>query len=216
MGGHDVDLDTLPLVMFHSSLKHGKQGKMVNPLWIRLQSYLFAPLSCLLVTLGWQLFLHPRHSFRTGRFEELAAMAVRYAVLGHFCSVYGAGAALLGYLFYVWVGGVYIFTNFAVSHTHLPVLQDDEDVSWVRYASDHTMNVHPGALGWVNWWMSYLNFQIEHHLFPSMPQFNHPIISPRVRAFFEKHGLKYDQRSYFPAMYDTFKNLDKVGRDDYI
>lgn len=27
----------------------------------------------------------------------------------------------------------------------------------------------------VNWWMSYLNFQIEHHMFPSMPQFRHPV-----------------------------------------
>ena len=43
---------------------------------------------------------------------------------------------------------------------------------------------------WVDWWMSYLNYQIEHHLFPSMPQFNHPIISPRVKALFEKHDVR--------------------------
>lgn len=66
---------------------------------------------------------------------------------------------------------------------------------------------------WCNWWMSYLNFQIEHHLFPSMPQFRHPIVSPRVKALFEKHGLKYDQRPYFTAMSDTFKNLHNVGYD---
>lgn len=73
------------------------------------------------------------------------------------------------------------------------------------------MNVEPGPFNFINWWMGYLNFQIEHHLFPAMPQFRHSQISPRVKAFFEKHGLKYDQRSYFEAMRVTFKNLHNVG-----
>eukprot|EP01035_Chromulina_nebulosa_P022858 gene22858-29605_t len=72
-----------------------------------------------------------------------------------------------------------------------------------------------GPLKWVNWWMSYLNFQIEHHLFPSMPQFRHPLISKRIKALFEKHGLVYDQRSYFEAISVTFENLDKVGIDAF-
>ena len=49
-----------------------------------------------------------------------------------------------------------------------------------------------------------------------MPQYRHPIISPRVRALFEKHGLKYDQRSYKQALYVTFQNLDKVGMDVFL
>jgi fatty acid desaturase len=53
------------------------------------------------------------------------------------------------------------------------------------------MNVTPGTGGWVNWWMSYLNYQIEHHLFPSMPQFRHPQVSPRVKELFKKHNVEY-------------------------
>jgi fatty acid desaturase len=86
----------------------------------------------------------------------------------------------------------------------------------VRYAAIYTMNVHPGPMKFISWWMSYLNFQIEHHLFPSMPQFRFPIISPRVKALFEKHGLKYDQRSYGEAMAATFRNLHKVGNDVFL
>ena len=78
------------------------------------------------------------------------------------------------------------------------------------------MNVSPGPLNFVNWWMSYLNFQIEHHLFPSMPQFRHPIISPRVKKFFEEHGLVYDQISYFEIVKITFKNLSKVGKEVFL
>ena len=49
-----------------------------------------------------------------------------------------------------------------------------------------------------------------------MPQYRHPIIAPRVRALFEKHGLVYDQRSYTQALYVTFQNLDKVGMDVFL
>ena len=41
----------------------------------------------------------------------------------------------------------------------------DEDVHWMEYAATYTIDIAPNPL--TNWWMSYLNFQIEHHLFPS-------------------------------------------------
>ena len=59
--------------------------------------------------------------------------------------------------------------------------------------------------------MANLNFQIEHHLFPSMPQFQHQHISPRVKAFFEAHGLHYDVRPYFSCLKQTLENLHDVG-----
>ncbi len=59
--------------------------------------------------------------------------------------------------------------------------------------------------------MAYLNFQIEHHLFPSMPQYNHPKIAHRVKALFEKHGVEYDVRPYVTCLADTYRNLLAVG-----
>ena len=67
----------MPLMMFNEEVKNGKQGKMLNKYtkhWIRFQAILFAPVICLLVGAGWQFYIHPRHSFRTGRYHELAAM----------------------------------------------------------------------------------------------------------------------------------------------
>merc|ERR1711924_44764 len=69
------------------------------------------------------------------------------------------------------VAASYIFTNFSLSHTHLPVTEADEFVHWVEYAAKHTTNISPSPL--CNWWMANLNFQVEHHLFPAMPQFQH-------------------------------------------
>jgi len=211
--GHDVDLNTLPLVAFTE--KVAKRLGMPTRIWIRFQAFLFPVLTTLLVALGWQLYLHPRHIIRTKNIYEGLSLLIRYAafcgfVIPHFGFTHSLGL----YLLYNWIGANYIFINFAVSHTHLPVVPaNDTQVDWVRYAAYHTMNVHSGPFKCIDWWMSYLNYQIEHHLFPSMPQFRHPKVSQYVQILFAKHGLKYDQRSYVDSLAVTFQNLHRVGAD---
>lgn len=209
--GHDVDLDTLPLVAFTDKII--KKIGFPLKVWIRLQAILFPVVSCFLVAMGWQFYLHPRHIIRIKNGKEALALITRYALFYFlFVPTFGLGGTIKLYCLYNAVAADYIFLNFAVSHTHLPTVpKDDTEVDWVQYAAFHTMNVKPGPFNFINWWMSYLNFQIEHHLFPSMPQYRHPIVSKRVKALFDKHGIKYDQRGYIEAMKVTFQNLHKVG-----
>jgi fatty acid desaturase 2 (delta-6 desaturase) len=211
--GHDVDLNTLPLVAFTEKIV--KRAGLPQKVWVRLQAFLFPVVITLLVALGWQFYLHPRHIVRQKNIPEAVSLAARFGVFFAFIvPKFGLSNAWYLYLAYNWIAANYIFINFAVSHTHLPTVpKEDTQVDWVRYAAIHTMNVEPGPFNFVDWWMSYLNYQIEHHLFPSMPQFRHPQISPRVRALLEKHGLKYDQRNYIDAMRVTFTNLHNVGVD---
>lgn len=75
------------------------------------------------------------------------------------------------------------------------------------------MNVSPGPFHIVTWVMGYLNYQIEHHLFPAMPQFRNRLIAPRVKALFRKHGLPYHEMSWCSALEATFLNLDHVGKE---
>lgn len=43
----------------------------------------------------------------------------------------------------------------------------------------------------------WLNYQIEHHLFPDMPMRKYQQMQPRVRALCAKHGIVYTQESVF-------------------
>merc|ERR1712178_539535 len=140
---------------------------------------------------------------------ELMWMGVRYALWHAAFGCMGLGASVRLYAVYVAIGATYIFPNFAVSHTHKDVVPKTKHISWSLYSANHTTNC---SNHWfVNWWMAYLNFQIEHHLFPAMPQYRHAFIAPRVKELFEKHGLVYDNQPYFKAMSITLKNLHKVG-----
>jgi fatty acid desaturase len=210
---HDVDLRTLPLLAFTEKVV--KRAGMPQKLWIRVQAFMFPLLTCFLVASGWQFYLHPRHMLRTKQWGELVTLVVRYALwFKLFVPMFGVAGAFKLYFFYNTFAADYIFTNFAVSHSHLPTVpKEDTEVDWVQYAAIHTMNCKPGPFNFINWWMSFLNFQIEHHLFPCMPQYNHPVVSKRVQALFAKHGVKYDQRGYLESLKVTFQNLHQVGSD---
>ena len=203
--GADPDLQTLPLLAFHKII--GKKG---NKSWLKLQAPLFfGGVITTLVAWGWQFVQHPHHALRVHNYMELFWMAVRYMLWHQTFGYMGLGASLRLYAWYVCVGSTYIFINFAVSHTHKDVVPKTKHISWSLYSANHTTNCSNNFL--VNWWMAYLNFQIEHHLFPSMPQYNHPKICHRVKALFEKHGVEYDVRPYFVCMQDTYRNLWAIG-----
>merc|ERR1719231_1232569 len=207
--GADPDLQTLPLVAFHKII--GKKGPKV---WLAMQAPLFfGGVITSLVAFGWQFVMHPNHALRVKNYMELMWMVLRY-VGWHACFRHMSIGQSLGlYFYYLAVGATYIFTNFAVSHTHKDVVPKEKHISLALYSANHTTNCSDNWF--VNWWMAYLNFQIEHHLFPSMPQYNHPIISPRVKALFEKHGVEYDVRPYTECLRVTYVNLWAVGHHDY-
>lgn len=108
----------------------------------------------------------------------------------------------------MWLVSLYLFVNFALNHTFLPVTT--EPTHWVEYSLIHTADVVQEP--WCNWWMGYLNHQIEHHLFPTMPNFRLPMIRDRVRALAEKHNIPYVVHSYTEALRKTFTNLSDVAK----
>jgi len=130
---HDVDLDTLPLVAFNEKIAQKAKHPLLKA-WLRNQALLFTPVSCLLVALGWQYYLHPRHIVRTKRMHtEGAALLIRHLLFfGGACHGLSWGASVGVFLAYNAVASAYIFSQFAMSHTHLPVSEADEYLHWVR------------------------------------------------------------------------------------
>jgi fatty acid desaturase len=43
----------------------------------------------------------------------------------------------------------------------------------------------------------FLNYQIEHHLFPDLPPRQYQRLAPKVKAVCEKHGVPYVQQGVF-------------------
>ena len=144
-----------------------------------------------------------------GRVEQVgfrASVVHSCLMLLHYAAfVYPMG--VIPYLLSFWLMTVYMLGNFSLSHTHLPLAEGQ--LHWVEYAFLHTTDIEPSW--WCDWWMGYLNYQVEHHLFPSMPQFRHPQIRERVKEFWVKHDIPYSCISYADAVKQSLQNLAHVS-----
>merc|ERR1719419_616071 len=214
---HDMDLDTMPLVAFYfGAARDTNRG--INVWWTRIQKYTFIPLtSGVFVMLFWLFYLHPRKIIRDKAVFNGITMfvghAVRTALVKALCpGITWTGAYFYGPLLSSWFAGMYLFGHFSTSHTFLPVVQENENKSWVRYAVEHTVDISPSNHV-ISWVMGYLNCQVIHHLYPNMPQWRGPDVSRRFQVFCNKWGLKYETIGYFEAWSRMFGNLDKVGSE---
>jgi fatty acid desaturase len=214
---HDLDIDTTPLVAFFNDAltKNRNAGTPYSALWLRFQALTFVPVtSGMVVMLFWLFYLHPRKVIKAKKWNEAFWMVSSHIVITYLIAQttgMSTGSAYAAFWFTRWIGGMYLFGNFSLSHTHCDVIDADEHRNWVEYAVHHTVDIEPGTF-WVDWWMGYLNCQVIHHLFPSMPQTNQPEVSKLFEKFCDKWDLKYTNVSYWEAWRLTLQNLEDVGQ----
>jgi len=166
------------------------------------QKYMFATVDIMLVTLFFTIQSIVR-AIRKFEVVEIIAICIHWIALIQLPFWHE-------FLLY-YAGGCYFLINFTLSHTHLPVTT--EPVHWVEYSLVHTSNVKSGPFGFVDYWMGYLNYQIEHHMMPAMPQYKNWLARDKVKAFAKRHDLPYNLVSYSDAIVNTFGNLSNVSRE---
>ncbi len=89
--------------------------------------------------------------------------------------------------------GVYLRLSFAPNHKGMPIIDPDAQMSFVRRQVITARNVTGGRF--TTFMLGGLNYQIEHHLFPTMPRPNLPRAQAIVRAFCAEHDLPYCEDS---------------------
>ncbi|XP_022102086.1 fatty acid desaturase 2-like [Acanthaster planci] len=114
---------------------------------------------------------------------------------------------------------LYMFIRFMESHwfvwvtqmNHIPMeIDSDKHKEWLPMQLQATCNVEPS---WFNsWFTGHLNYQIEHHLFPTMPRHNFYKVAPDVQALCRKHGIPYQTKPLFTAMADIVRSLKRSGK----
>lgn len=235
---HDIDLDTTPAVaFFKSAFEQNTNGPAAAPYmnrwWMRCQAWLFLPITNgVLVHLFWTYYLHPKRVITAIRASsaarggagsshhlfEAACMLSCHTVIPAVFYWRGEYSAVSSYLLLMMCNFwnvIYLFGHFSLSHTFTDVVPETEHRLWFEYAIRHSVNISTKS-ALVGWVMGYLNFQIEHHMFPSMPQHKNAIAAPHVRAFCARwdgaeYRLKYVELGYIEAWRKMFANLSDVG-----
>ena len=233
---HDIDLDTTPFVaFFNTAFEENTNGKasarFMNRWWMRLQAWTFLPLvNGIFVHLFWTYNLHPKKVFHrlcsaktrdvhTETALEVISMSASHIVIPIIFYNTGDYGIFFSY-FLLMIANfwnfIYLFGHFSLSHTYTGVIPSNVNILWFEYALGHTVNISTKS-ALVSWIMGYLNFQIEHHLFPSMPQYKNALAAPHVRRFCEKWApnLKYTEHTYMESWRLMLSNLNQVGKHYY-
>ncbi|XP_039922336.1 acyl-CoA (8-3)-desaturase isoform X1 [Hirundo rustica] len=93
---------------------------------------------------------------------------------------------------------------------HIPMHIDyDKNVDWFSTQLQATCNVHQSLFN--DWFSGHLNFQIEHHLFPTMPRHNYWKVAPLVKSLCAKHGIEYQCKPLLTAFADIVHSLKDSG-----
>ncbi|NXE56858.1 FADS2 desaturase, partial [Casuarius casuarius] len=84
---------------------------------------------------------------------------------------------------------------------HIPMEIDSEKHrDWLSSQLAATCNIEQSFFN--DWFTGHLNFQIEHHLFPTMPRHNFWKIKPLVKSLCAKYGVQYEEKSLGKAFID--------------
>jgi fatty acid desaturase len=106
--------------------------------------------------------------------------------------------------------GLYLGCAFAPNHKGMPALSAAEAADYLRRQVLTSRNVRGHWL--TDFALGGLNYQIEHHLFPSMPRGNLRHSQHLVRTFCDSHGVAYLETGPIASYAQALRHLDAVGR----
>ena len=206
----DLDPDvTIGVLAFTAAQASDKRG-LVRAV-VRFQAYLFFPLLLLeaghLHAASIKAVLGGRE--RLDRVEALLLLVHAGAYVAVLLLVLSPLRAAAFLLLQQGLFGLYLGCCFAPNHKGMPILEEGKEPDYLRRQVLTSRNVRGSRV--VDFLMGGLNYQIEHHLFPSMPRPNLRHAQPLVRAFCIERGVSYSESSVFGSYGEALRHLHEAG-----
>lgn len=115
--------------------------------------------------------------------------------------------ALLFVLVHHLINGLYMVSIFATNHKGMPLLKEKMDFLRMQVVTARNIKSNP----LVHLWMGGLDYQIEHHLFPTMPRSNLKKAKKIVKPYCEKHGIPYYETGFFRSYVEILGNFHRAS-----
>jgi len=106
--------------------------------------------------------------------------------------------------------GVNMAFVFAPNHKGMPIFTEETRLTFVEQQVLTSRNVYGGPI--VDFLYGGLNYQIEHHLFPTMPRQNFAACQKIVKAYCHDVGLAHAEESVIGSCKSLFTALDDIGK----
>jgi fatty acid desaturase len=205
--GADPDIDTGAFVFVPGATRRTALTRLIT----RAQAWFFFPL---LLLEGLNLHVAGVLALRErplkSRLLEIGLLAVHVAgYAGLVLTVLSPLQALAFVAVQQGVFGLYMGCSFAPNHKGMPILRAGEEPDFLRRQVLTSRNIRGGKV--VDLALGGLNYQIEHHLFPSMPRPSLRRAQAVVRAFCQERGVTYTETSLLVSYRLALGHLNSVG-----
>jgi fatty acid desaturase len=210
--GKDPDIDFSTLAF--TTRQAGSRGRFATFMY-RYQAYFFFPL---LLLEGISLHVDSVRALVGRATRPRAWEAVLFAThlvgyLGVVFLVLSPVRAVVFILVQQGLFGLYLGCSFAPNHKGMAMLDAEDRSDFLRRQVLTSRTVSGGPL--LNMALGGLNYQIEHHLFPSMPRPNLRRSQALIRQFCEQQGLRYSQTSLLDSYAQALRHLHAVSRTPF-
>ncbi|WP_327150111.1 fatty acid desaturase family protein [Nocardia sp. NBC_01329] len=206
----ELDPDVAPDILLWSQ-RQARASRGLARLLGRAQAFLFFPL---LLLEG--LNLHVAGVRALGNRSVKHRLLEGALLFGHFAAYLAAVFAVLpadkGFAFlavHQALFGLYMGCTFAPNHKGMPTLTGDDRPDYLRRQVLTSRNVRGGVLTDIA--LGGLNYQIEHHLFPSMPTPNLRHAQVIVRDYCAEIGVPYHETGLISSYREALGHLHRVG-----
>lgn len=207
--GADPDLQWAALIAYtETTLQERSSGLR----WLTRHQAILGPILTLGLAYafrveGW------RHTYLRLRGRRRVVEAV---LLASSLALWLAPTPILGW-HWVWVllvgqalAGTYLALIIAPNHKGMPTWSAGTPLSYLERQVLSSRNVAPGPIA--DFLFGGLNYQVEHHLFPTMPRVHYGRARAIVRPFCLAHGLPYDERGAWSSYRLVLAELRRVGQ----
>ncbi len=206
--GADPDID-IAVMAFTGA--QAQSGGRVARLMFRYQAYLFFPM---LLLEGVSLHVASIRALtsRASRHRPAETVLLAAHVVGYLAIVMlvlSPVKVLVFVLVQQGLFGVYLGSSFAPNHKGMAMLPAGDQTDFLRRQVLTSRNVRGGWL--TDFALGGLNYQIEHHLFPSMPRPNLRRSQALIAAFCRQRDVPYCQTSLIGSYVQALRHLNAVG-----
>lgn len=222
----DPDIDTMPILAWTLKMAEAANKSAFGRFMINYQAVFYFPV-LLFARLAWAhqswVFVFGgfgQHSVKAAHIDkknmkypllEKIALVLHYSWLLYVMSFMPLFNAFAYFIVAQCGCGLFLATVFGLGHNGMAVYPADQRPDFWKLQVSTTRNV---TSNWfVDWFCGGLQYQVDHHLFPSLPRHNLKKVHTLVESFCKEYGVTYHEADMLVGTYEVLSHLSHVSRE---
>lgn len=217
--GGDPDIATIPVLFWSEKLFEGEDLDKFPKWMLKNQSVLYFPILCmarfswLMQSAQYQLeAVNPHVTSSLMYATEVSCLAIHHLAYLYLLTYIRSFPLLVMFVLVSQsLGGLFIGLVFTVGHNAMEVFTEDEmrKLDYIRLQVATTRDVTPHWF--TDWFCGGLNYQVEHHIWPTIPRHNLPKAAALLQSFCKKYSITYSVESLIEGNRQVCEHLANLS-----